>query len=402
MHVLVTDDSYPQSLGIVRSLGKKGIRISVLADKPTRLASYSRYCSARYEVPAPYEGSFSPAVIDLIRRFHFDLIIPVGYDPTLALAQHKNEINSLSRLEIVDAETIRLAADKRYVNELAQKVGVPAPRTVSPESPDEVLSLSRDLKFPVVIKAAIEPLVKKGVQYARTPQELLEQYEVLWERSRQSRTRPPIVQEYIPGFGCGFFALYQKGVCKRIFMHRRVREVPPAGGISCCAESYYDQKLKEYGTLLLNQLGWHGVAMVEFRYDTGDHDYKLVEINPKFWGSLDLALAAGVDFPYYLCQLAQGQTIEYSERYNRKIRFHWPLLETLHISKRPASIGAVLSDTFNPRVRSNLSFADFMPNFFEPAERVQSQISRRIRERRQSRVALTVPGKSHLQPTQRV
>ena len=146
---------------------------------------------------------------------------------------------------------------------------------------------------------------------------------------------------------------------------------------------------------MLDKLEWHGVAMVEFRYDTGDNDYKLVEINPKFWGSLDLALSAGVDFPYYLCQMAQGQTIEYSEDYNRKIRFHWPLLEAMHTLKRPASIGAVAADSLNPRVRSNISFSDFMPNLFEPAERLQAQLRRRIQKNRQSRVALAALGKSH-------
>ncbi|HEX5411668.1 MAG TPA: ATP-grasp domain-containing protein [Terriglobia bacterium] len=394
MHVLVTNDSFPQSLGIVRSLGRKGIRVSVLADKPTRLASHSRYCSARYEVPPPGEDSFYSAVMNLLHRIHFDLIIPVGYDATRALAQHQVAVNSLSSLEIADSEKIQRAADKRYVNELASEVGVPAPKSFSPTHPNEVRDLSRGIKYPVVIKAASEPLVKKGVQYARTPHELIERYEALWQESKQSPTPPPIVQEYIPGFGCGFFALYQKGTCKRIFMHRRVREVPPSGGISCCAESYYDPKLKEYGTRLLDQLGWHGVAMVEFRYDTDVNDYKLVEINPKFWGSLDLALAAGVDFPYYLCQMAQGQTIEYSEEYIRKIRFHWPLLETLHILQRPAAIGTVLVDSLSPRVRSNLAFTDIMPNLFEPAERLRSQLSRRIRQRRQSRIALAALGKS--------
>jgi len=395
MHALVTDDSFPQTLGIVRSLGRKGIQVSVLADKCTRLASYSRYCSARYEVPSPAKDSFFSAVVNLLRRVHFDLIIPVGYDATRVLAQHQADVDSLSRLEIADSKKIHLAADKRYVNEMAREVGVPAPRSFLPTSPDEVRDRANDIRYPVVIKTAVETEIKNGVRYARTPHELVEQCEVLWEQTNQSHTPPPIIQEYIPGFGCGFFALYQKGVCKRIFMHRRVREVPPAGGISCCAESYYDPKLKEYGVRLLDQLGWHGVAMVEFRYDTLDNDYKLVEINPKFWGSLDLALAAGVDFPYYLCQMAQGETIEYSEKYDRKIRFHWPLLEALHISRRPASIGTVLADSLNPQVKSNMAITDFVPNLFEPAQRLRSQLSRRIRQRRQSRIVLTAIEKSH-------
>ena len=83
-------------------------------------------------------------------------------------------------------------------------------------------------------------------------------------------------------------------------MHRRIRERLVMGGPSTCAESVYDSKLLDYGLRVLKNLKWHGVAMVEFKKDSIDGEFKLMEINPKFWGSLDLAIASGVDFPYLL------------------------------------------------------------------------------------------------------
>jgi predicted ATP-grasp superfamily ATP-dependent carboligase len=149
-------------------------------------------------------------------------------------------------------------------------------------------------------------------------------------------------------------------------MHRRIREYPPTGGASCCAQSFYDPKLMDYGVRLLDRLNWHGVAMVEFRYDTRDHDYKILEVNPKFWGSLDLALASGVDFPYYVCQMANGESIEYSEDYDRSLRFHWPFSGELQLCcVNPRSSWAVLTDCLDPRVRSNLWLSDWRPNVRE-------------------------------------
>jgi len=117
---------------------------------------------------------------------------------------------------------------------------------------------------------------------------------------------------------------------------------------------------------LLDALQWHGVAMVEFRYDERDKDYKLLEINPKFWGSLDLALAAGVDFPSYLCQMARGATLAYSEEYQRNLAYHWPFSgEIKHVMRRPSSAGRVLADCLNPRVRSNIWPSDCGPNLQE-------------------------------------
>lgn len=149
-------------------------------------------------------------------------------------------------------------------------------------------------------------------------------------------------------------------------MHRRIREYPPPAGASSCAESFYDPQLKEYGIRLLDALEWHGVAMVEFRYDIRDHQYKILEVNPKFWGSLDLALACGVDFPYYLCQVASGEVLEYSEEYERGLRFHWPFSGELQLCwRRPSSTWAILADCLNPRVKSNLWLSDWRPNLKE-------------------------------------
>lgn len=375
MHVLVTDDSYKHTLGIVRCLGRKGIRVSVLADSPSPLASLSRYCSAKHVVPPPSDMSFATAVVDLLRRVYFDLVIPVGYTSTAALAEHQAEIKTLTRMEVVGSEKIRQAADKTFMHGLATTVGVPVPHMISPASFDEAAQRSTELQFPVVIKSTCET-PKEPVRYAQNRSELLSLYRVICEAIDHSHGRLPMIQEYIPGFGCGFFALYQEGVCKRIYMHKRIRETPPSGGVSCCAESFFDVKLKDYGLRLLDRLGWHGVAMAEFRHDDRDGEYKLMEINPKFWGSLDLALAAGVEFPYYLCQIAQGRKLDYSEDFEQSLRYHWPLLEMQHVLMRPSSLGAVLADSLNPRVKSNISWRDFKPNLLEPFARARVMLPR--------------------------
>lgn len=380
LRVLVTDDGYKATLGIVRCLGKKGISVSVLADSPARLASYSRYCSGKFLVPPAGDEAFLPAVKEIVRRVHFDLLIPVGYTLQIALTRHKAELAPFTRMETADFEQIRRASDKRAMLELAKEVGVPTPQTLAPTSYEEAVQDSAELRFPVVIKAPRET-PDDVVRYARDRHELLSLYRRICEGADGERSLP-LIQEFIPGFGCGFFALYQDGVCKQTFMHRRVREVPPSGGVSCCAESYYDQRLMDYGKRLLDKLEWHGVAMVEFHYDERDREYKLMEVNPKFWGSLDLALEAGVEFPYYLCQMARGQQLEYSEDYNRHLRYQWPLIDLQHVLMRPASFGAFVADLLRPSVKSNISWVDFRPNLLEPFTRVSTVVGRLWRKNR--------------------
>jgi predicted ATP-grasp superfamily ATP-dependent carboligase len=151
-------------------------------------------------------------------------------------------------------------------------------------------------------------------------------------------------------------------------MHRRVREYPAGGGVSSCAESFYDARLEAFGRRMLDALGWHGVAMVEFRQDSRDGELKLLEVNPKFWGSLDLAMAAGADFPGDLCRMALGAKLDFTDAYDRNLRFQWPLStsgDLFHLWTRPGSAFEVAMDLLNPRVKSNLRLNDFGPTLIE-------------------------------------
>jgi hypothetical protein len=116
----------------------------------------------------------------------------------------------------------------------------------------------------------------------------------------------PIAQEYVPGDDeSGFFALYDRGEAVATFQHRRVRSYTYAGGASVYRESVYDERLDADGRALLAELDWHGPAMVEVKRDA-DGTPTLMEINPRFWGSLALPVRAGVDFPALYYDLATG------------------------------------------------------------------------------------------------
>jgi predicted ATP-grasp superfamily ATP-dependent carboligase len=147
-------------------------------------------------------------------------------------------------------------------------------------------------------------------------------------------------------------------------MHQRIREFPASGGASVCAQAFYDPELLQYGKVLLDELQWNGVAMVEFKKDLKTGDYVLMEINPKFWGSLDLSLAAGVNFPYFLIQRALGEVVEKQFSFKTNTRFQWLLNgELYHCINRPGSIFKVIRDLF--RSKNDIYFTDPMPNFFQ-------------------------------------
>jgi predicted ATP-grasp superfamily ATP-dependent carboligase len=364
--VLITDEHYKSSLGLVRHLGQRGARVGVVAASKGSLACRSHFCNDIIPADSPSVEAILEATLRAIRSDHYDLVIPVSYPMTRALTQRKAEILRFAGLEVAEIEGIERAANKTAMMQLAERVGVPAPRTFVPSSIEEATEFASVCGFPVVVKPQRES-PGRSVRFARNCEELrasLSNHFTLASGDAEQ----PLLQEFIPGRGCGFFATYQNGVCKRVFMHRRVREYPAGGGVSSCAQSFHDARLETYGRRMLDALRWHGVAMVEFRQDSRDGEFKLLEVNPKFWGSLDLALAAGADFPGDLCQMALGATLDFNDDYNRQLRFQWPLStsgDLFHLWTRPRSFLDVALDFLNPRVKSNLRLDDFGPTLIE-------------------------------------
>src|SRR5439155_25305958 len=158
-----------------------------------------------------------------------------------------------------------------------------------------------------------------AVRYVRTASELHEAFRAVGEV-----VPCPLVQEHIPGDGRGIFVLMNRGRLRAAFARRRIREKPPSGGVSVLSESVgLDSQLLEYSERILEALKWHGVAMVEFKRDSRDGVSKLLEINGRFWGSLQLAVDAGVDFPYLLYRLAIDGDIEPVFTYQVGVRLRW-------------------------------------------------------------------------------
>lgn len=340
MNVLVTDTHYKNGLCAVRSLGRRGV--AVVAGAPRRLAAgaSSRFAAGRFVYPSPAdEDAFLSVVNRAIERYSIDVILPMSQELVEVFASHRSSLPDHVRIPIAHVDRIRVAADKATAIEFARKVGVPTPAVFG--GPGDVD------RFPAVVKTAHGSGV---VRYVNDAEELAQAY-----------TPSSTIQEYVPGSGFGFFALFDRGVEKAVFMHRRIREYPVTGGASTAAESVYDERLRDHGLTLLRALDWHGVAMAEFKRDERDGEYKLIEINPKFWGSLDLSVAAGVDFPWLAVRLALGDDLPPVADYQLGLRFRWIYDDLLHLLARPRSVGAIARDVASRSVRSDLELGDLRP-----------------------------------------
>ena len=345
MKVLITDADYKHTLGAVRALGQKGIYVIAGSSSKRSQSFYSKYCKKRVVYPDPKkEDEFVDFMLNYVKSNKMDVLLPIGYLTTTVLSKHKDEFSPYIKIPIADWDSMKIASDKYRTMELAKNLGVKIPKMFDENDKIE--------KFPVVIKGLKE---SGRIRYANSFKEL-----------SKLKTEESIVQEYIPGNGYGFFALFNKGKVRAIFMHKRVREYPITGGSSTVAESIYDPELKALGLKLLESLNWHGVAMVEFKKDFRDGEFKLMEINPKFWGSLDLAIVSGVDFPYLAVKMAMDGDVEPVFEYKTEIKFRWLFPDDfLHLLAKPSSAKSFIIDFFDKNTKNNIWLSDIKPNLFQ-------------------------------------
>ncbi|HWY36594.1 MAG TPA: ATP-grasp domain-containing protein [Nitrosopumilaceae archaeon] len=362
MKILILDGANQNTLAITRYLGKRPeLILHVVGYNKLSISCYSKYTHKKIFLPSPKKQpvEFYYNLIQQLKEEKYDLLMPVGFVSFEICMQHEEEIKQYTKVILTNKESFSLASNKLTTYRFAQENGIPCPKTYFLNFPEEIKSL--EVPYPIVIKAPFE-MGKNVVEYAYTREEMISKFETMCRSYGFKSPDLPVVQQFINGDGFGFFAYYENGECIQKFMHKRIREYPVSGGASVCAESFYDKQLDEQGRKMLNLVRWNGVAMVEFKKHT-DGEYKLMEINPKFWGSLELALAAGIDFPYCIVQKANGESVPKKEAYSQ-VRFQWLLNgELFHFFSHPSSFFSIIGDMFSSK--KDLRLSDPMPNLIQ-------------------------------------
>jgi predicted ATP-grasp superfamily ATP-dependent carboligase len=322
--VFITDGHWRKTLAAVRALGEKGISVSV--GESTRLATacFSKYCGRTVVYPSPLQSpsKFISFIKKELSRHSYQMLLPME-DETLGLiAKHHKEFAHLTYLPMVSFDQLEFARSKDKVLQLAARLGIPVPRTWYIEDISRINELKHYLPYPVVIKPRMSSGAV-GISYPKNPAELTHQY-----LSVHQHFPYPLIQELIPIEGPGYgasFLLDENHQVKASFVHKRLREYPVTGGASTLRESVRYDDIRDMAISLLKALDWFGVAMVEFKLDPRDGVPKLMEINPRFWGSLSLAVHAGVNFPYLLYRMSRGENFKPVEYYQTEKRCRWLL-----------------------------------------------------------------------------
>ena len=337
--VLVTDGQERSALAITRGLGRAGIPVIVGADTAGSLAGASRYCVARWQYPSPLQqpAKFIASLVEAVRRFAITGIIPPTDASMQAVAAQRDQFRPSVTAMLPSLESYDMVSDKYRVMKLAQELGIPIPDTVFVQDGNIAAVSDQVRAYPVVVKPG-RSLVKIDEKWIKTSVHFVSHAEELTDLYRRTPylRYPSLIQQRIEGEGQGVFGLFDHGKPRALFAHRRIREKPPAGGVSVFRESIELPKpMTDYAVRVLERVQWHGVAMVEFKVDRQSHVPMLMEINGRFWGSLQLAIDAGLNFPYLLYQAMNGMPVTVpNNAYRIGTKSRWLLGDLDHLLLR--------------------------------------------------------------------
>ncbi len=284
-----------------------GLRVAVADGGRWGMCQGSRLKASQwvYAPPRTQPEQFVQDIVRLLEETGAPFLLPV-HDETETLARYRGCLPPQVTLPVADVRLIELANNKSRMAETAARLGLSTPRRVDWKTPKDLEQQLINLKAASVVKL-LRGNSAKGVFYPATPKEAAEICARLIEQYALNPERYPLVQERVPGEGWGVSCLYWQGERLASFTHKRLREKTATGGTSTLRESRRNPLLEEMAHCLLDALGWHGLAMVEFKFDPASERGWFIEVNPRLWGSIHLAVASGVDFPALLyCAATQG------------------------------------------------------------------------------------------------
>ncbi len=320
-NVLVLGSDSRSFLSVVRSLGRKNLRMHAAGCGKDVPAYYSKYIQAVHSLPDYREGGEAEwlhAIRHILRKEDFDLIVPCADSFILPFHIHREELSTFTQLAIPDEDVFPFAFDKCKMHELVSSLHIPLPKSHLFQPGDEWASSIAHFTFPLVIKPQ-QTFSLENLSHRNDVQKAYSESEFHRIVNEFASHKSLLVQEFFTGTGIGVEVLVDQGNILFAFQHRRIHEPLHGGGSSYRKSVPLDAELLQATQTITQALNYTGLGMFEYKYNFQTGEWIFIELNARVWGSLPLALACGADFPFYLYQFLVEGRKEFPDTYKTNI-----------------------------------------------------------------------------------
>lgn len=308
--VLVIGIATGIGLTIIRSLGAKGIKVYGIAKNKTDIGIYSKYLTKKFIIPfniQDNEEKFIDRLLRILTEYRIGYVMTISENFMIALNKNREKIEKFSKLLIPESDILDIVLDKGKTMMVAEQLKIPIPKTIFFKDLDQLSDCNR-LNFPVIIKPASRNFHNPEQRKLDFKYKYFDKYECLYEYLSKNFSKFQahhfhlLIQERCLGEEIGFPLIMKNGKCVASFQYR-VLNMPPNGGVSVYQESLeINPLLMKNSVNILRAINFEGVAELDYIHDERDDEFKLLEINGRFWGALAAAVKSGIDFPYILYQ----------------------------------------------------------------------------------------------------
>ena len=309
---VVVLSTHNTGLGVIRALGKHGVPIVAIYYQKQDMGYVSKY--VKEKVPAPHpeksEEQFISLLIDCAKRYGNSVLIPADDATLVAASKHKAMLENYYTVACAEWEITKRIIDKKYTYELAESLGIPAPKTIVPQNETDVREYAENVTYPCLVKPRQShryfEIFRKKMLKVENPDELMFAY----NEASQAGIKV-LLQEYIPGedsAGVNYNSYFWNNKPLVEFTAQKVRISPPEFGVPGVVVSKHIPELLTPGRRILQALGYNGYSCTEFKKDTRDGVYKFMEVNGRYNRSLLLSIKCGINFPLIEYKhLSQGE-----------------------------------------------------------------------------------------------
>lgn len=328
---VVLQASGPNSVAIIRSLGRLGIPVIACDRDPRALGLLSRYaepCFTRDALSDP-EG-FVEDVLALGARLPAKgVLFPTHDEAIAALGPHEDRVAEYFHRPWSPWERMERTMDKSGQHAAARAIGFPVPLTVEPTGDDDIVAAASELRYPVILKPRLSPEFRKRFRTQVLECDDAEELRRNWELAAPYE---PQISEVIPGGDERIWSLgsYRGADGERLasFTGRKLRQYPTRFGTGRSAEAHWDPEYAERCHALLDELQFHGISQLETKRDPRDGRDYLIEVNTRSWLWVGLATAAGVNLPLACYLDAIGRPRQWPDGHRDNLRW---VLATRHV-----------------------------------------------------------------------
>lgn len=295
-------------LGIIRALGKEGVPVVAVSYSKMDMGYASKYVVEWHHAPHPSTDTegFLELLKQLSKHWNGAVLIPSDDATLIPVSKQKGTLEAFFRVVADDWRVIEKCIVKKHTYALAERIGVLCPRTCVPGSIDEARTFACEIEFPCILKPTVGHSFFE--KFRRKMLFIGDMEELETSFSQLSGTGIEVMlQEYIPGddrCGVNYNSFFVDGEPIVEVTAQKVRLTPPRIGFPRVVISRKIPELSVLATKFIRELGYDGFSCMEFKKDTRDGHYKLMEINARLNLSTPLSVRAGVNFPYLLYRYA--------------------------------------------------------------------------------------------------